>query len=126
MKVTVKLPNGTSAIMDVADGYLVLDADYDFVQPKVGTYITLLIGPNGASFTTFAAQLEQELTGLVDALNLQVTQYYLCKITDIDATPTPTTDPQIIAAPDPTGGVCVCGITCWGPNLKYVQVYPLH
>ena len=45
---------------------------------------------------------------------------YICAVIRTESDTTTTTD--VVQQADPTGGVCICGITCTGANIQCIQV----
>jgi hypothetical protein len=112
---TVRIGN-QQLTLDVPSGELVL---YDgvFVDPSTAPAITLAAVDVDASFTPFGKTTAEPLT------IKQQRQVAICSAEDIpdsEVQPSP-----IVIAPDPSDGECICGITCAGTNLRYVQVVPV-
>lgn len=109
-KITVYLPDQSLGILNVADGVLVYDGT-NFVEPDVAKYVGLYDVPVSA--------LTLEYKNLIDAL--LVSQQVKAEVKEYDPQIVPTSDPDIIVAPNPSP-TCVCFITCSGTRIAYVKV----
>jgi hypothetical protein len=106
--------DGVQQILDVPSDALVL-SDGQFVPVQIAPSITLLGVPVEYNFTPFdQSQLSQVLT------QSQVQELRVCWREPEDMQQYPDTD--LITAVDPTGGQCICGVSCLGTQLSYVQV----
>lgn len=108
------LPNGTVAISDVPDGYLVLDETSSWVSPQTAKFISISKVPIEFAFTTF----------LSDALLLETSNYWVCRVLSRATVPTVTTVyPGFVELIDDSDG-CLCMLpTCLGPRISRVPVY---
>lgn len=107
--------NNVQQIIDVPDTALVL-SNGDFVPVQVAQSVTLTGQPIDSEFIPFdASQMQEALTGA------QTQDIRICWREPSDVQQYPDTDVE--EATDPTGGVCVCLITCEGTKLTFVQVY---
>lgn len=113
MILTLLMPNMRTATMDVADGVLVFNGD-EFVRAAHLQYAELYIAPVEA--------LSLNYKGL-PALQLLTSVRYLARVIGSNPTQVIETDPQLVAVPDPSNGMCVCGITCQGTELQFVTVH---
>lgn len=105
------VPTAQQLVVDVDLNDLVL-SDGKFVNPQLAPSVTLTQPPANATFTPFGSaepvslQLNQELQARVCWREIVDTQEY----------------PAPIEVTDPSGGECVCLVTCQGTNITYVQV----
>lgn len=106
--------DGTQQVVDVPDNVTLL-SNGNFMLAQNAPTLTVVGAPVTSNFTPFdPAQLQTTLT-------TQETQEI--RICWREPSPTQTyPDTGVIEAQDPTDGVCLCGITCIGPQLSYVQV----
>lgn len=110
-QLTVQLINGTG-MLNVADTDLVFNGQ-DFVPARDALYCglyTVSVDALSLPYKDIAAQM---LTTQV-ILKAAVVNY--------SALAEPVTDPTVIAEADPSGGQCVCGVTCNGTRLSFVIV----
>lgn len=114
MILTAILPDKTEVALDIADGTLVYDGQA-FVEPANATYVGLYSVPVDA----VSAEHRNVSGGAITTY-----QSYRCLVLSWDSETDLTTDPRVIVQIDPTGGECVCGITCTGTEIRYAQVYP--
>jgi hypothetical protein len=107
--------NGQQQILDVPSTSLIL-SNGQFVSVQVAPSVTLMGVPVQFNFTPFdQAQLSQVLE------QAQTQELRICWREPEDIQQYPDTD--VIMVTDPTGGQCLCGLTCSGTQLSYVQVY---
>ena len=114
-------------LIGVPDDALVFDGR-SWVSPTEAEYVALntLIGVTASIQGEYAIQekpIRPEPPECGDPpLPPQVTweNYFLCKVIDVEDGNIPT---GVIIAEDPTGGVCVCGVTCAGTEIVGVPVY---
>lgn len=100
---TLIVPQG-QAMVNVEDGVLVFDKTGNWVPVDIATYVTLV--------ETYSHNADKQL--LIGAT-------LIAKV--IDITPAFTvTDPNVLVQEDPSGGQCVCLITCQGTNISYIKV----
>lgn len=112
MILSVYLPDSKIGTLTISEGDLVYDGT-EFVKPEIAKYVALYDVPVQA--------VSLEYKNIVDILF--VSQQTKAFVQSIDLTPSPTTDPEVIAEPDPNiTGICVCFITCRGTWLSYVKV----
>ncbi len=111
MIITVLLPSGDKALMDVADNVLVYDGS-EFTVPTVNKYVML--------YTLAVSALSAPYKDTV--LALQTAVQIRAMVTAIDQSSVPDTDPSLVSTPDPSEGLCICGITCAGTDLTFVAV----
>lgn len=101
-------------IIDIPDTALVL-SNNQFVPVQVASSVTLVGVPISTSFTPFNS------SQLPEVLNMSQTQdIRICWREPV--TVQTNSDAQVIEVTDPTGGQCVCGITCQGTVITYVRV----
>lgn len=113
MILTVILPDG-QGLLSVADDVLVFDG-FTYVPPSVALYVELFRTPVEA----LSLPWREVTTILETAVRIRARV--------VDRNPVPAdTDPDVIVVPDPTGGECVCGITCAGTQLQFVKVHTLE
>jgi hypothetical protein len=106
--------NGTQQVIDVDVDHLIL-SDGVFVSPQTAKSVTLSGAPVSASFTPFGfAPVDQALeTAYQDEIRI-------CWREPVGTDDYP--NENVVVSTDPSGGNCVCGVTCLGPNLSYVVV----
>jgi hypothetical protein len=109
--ITALLPNGSQVHLDIADNTLVYNGAM-FDEPQDAPYVKLFQVPVNAISLPFEGQSQQLIT---DAS-------VYAKVLSYDLTSRPSTDPSVDAQPDPSGGTCLCFLTCQGTWLSYVQV----
>jgi hypothetical protein len=106
--------NGQQQILDVPSDALIL-SNGQFVLVQTAPSVTLYGVPVSEVFTPFnSSQTPVQLT------NQQTQELRICWREPVDVQQYP--DAEVIVVNDPSGGTCVCGITCVGANLTYVQV----
>jgi hypothetical protein len=106
--------NGTQQVIDVDVDHLILSNGV-FVSPQTAKTITISRTAYAASFATFgAAPVTEALT--VSAQD----EVSICWREPVGTDDYP--NENVITAVDPSGGNCVCGMTCAGTNLSYVVV----
>jgi hypothetical protein len=107
--------NGTQQVIDVDVNSLIL-SNGAFVSPQTASSITL----SGAPYTTdfspfgFAPVTDQQLSMTYQD------EFRICWREPVGTDQYP--NENVIIETDPSGGVCVCGVTCLGTNLSYVIV----
>jgi hypothetical protein len=111
MKVTALMPDRSTAVLDVAEGSLVYDG-HNFVSPLIAQFIALYSVPVDAVSLPHRDVI----------LQLQTQTCIGAKVVEVDAAPAASTDPSVIAQPDPSGGICICGLTCTGTDLRFAVV----
>jgi hypothetical protein len=106
---------GTQQVIDVDVDHLIL-SNGKFVPPQTAQSITLSGATFSASFTPFAYAPDPE-----QQLNMTYQEEFkVCWREPVGTDDFP--NENVISAVDPSGGQCVCGITCDGTNLSYVRV----
>lgn len=102
-------------IIDVDPDVLIL-SNGEFISPALATSITLISVSVEVGFIPFNSdQIPIELQ------NNSTKEIRICKRINVNSDDYP--NPDVIEVNDPTGGVCICGITCLGTQITYVQVY---
>ncbi len=101
---TLITPQG-EALANVEDGVLVFDKAGNWVPVEVAAYVTLV-----------------EVASHDTTKDLIIGAQLMAKVIDITPDASSTTDFNVLTQPDPSGGVCVCLITCQGTNISYVKV----
>jgi hypothetical protein len=104
-------------VIDVDSTDLVM-SDGAFLPVQSAPTVTLV----GATFTSeFAPFAYQPIPpGTLNLSNTQLQEYRVCWREPVDTEQYP--NENVITQVDPSGGQCVCGITCSGTNLSFVQV----
>lgn len=109
---TVILPSQIQQVLDIEEpGTLVYDGQA-FVDPQVAQYVMLYTLPVAAVGLPFEGAIP----------NLVTSAYVQAGVVSYDGTPVIDTDPSLVTAVDPSGGTCVCFITCKGTWISYVKV----
>lgn len=112
MLISLKLPDGELTGVEVADDVLVYNGS-EFVNIKDAKYVVLYHVPVSAYTQPF-----RDL-----ATSLIVANYYVrALVTSKVESPVTTTDPLLVSVADPSGGECICFVTCNGTNLSYVKI----
>lgn len=106
--------NGTQQVIDVDVDHLILSNGV-FVSPQIATTVTISRAPYSASFTTFGAT---PITGSLTISSQDEVRICWREPVGTDDYP----NENVIISTDPSGGQCVCGITCSGTDLSYVIV----
>jgi hypothetical protein len=107
--------NGVQQVIDVDSTDLVL-SNGQFVPVQTAPSITLIGATYNSTFTPF---------GYSPAPNSALSQTQQDEIRVCWREPVGTDNfpnQNVIIQPDPSGGVCQCGITCNGTDLSYVTV----
>ena len=110
MQLTVYLPDSTTGVLDVADTDLVYNGT-QFIKPEDALSVFLVRAPVQALSLPYKGVTEM----LVSSWTVRAF------VQSRDAVPVATTDPQVVHTTD-LSPECICGITCNGINLQYVQV----
>lgn len=97
----------------VPDGYLVYDG-LQFVKPERASTVMLIQGSSPASGQHYPVQ---ELGVLPD---FTAGYHWVCSIISVVNSATSVQD--VLASIDPLAGVCLCGITCFGPKILNVPI----
>jgi hypothetical protein len=106
--------NDQQQVLDVPDTALIL-SDGQFLPVQTAPSVTLVGVPVTEVFTPFdPTQIPQTVT------NQQTQELRICWREPEEVSQYPDTD--VIVVTDPTGGMCICGVTCLGPNISYAQV----
>lgn len=106
---------GNQQVIDVDVDHLIL-SNGQFVSPQTAQSITLSGATYSATFTPF---------GYAPVPQQQLSMAYQEEIRICWREPVGTDDfpnENVIFEIDPSGGECVCGVTCNGTNLSYVKV----
>jgi hypothetical protein len=109
--------NGAQQVIDVDATDLVLSRG-DFVPPQTAQSVTLIGASFTSDFTPFA--YSPVPPGGLSLTNTQQEEYRVSWREPVGTDSFP--NQELIAAIDPSGGQCVCGITCRGNEVAYVQV----
>lgn len=104
-------------VIDVDSTDLVL-SDGAFLPVQSAPTVTLVGTPVTSEFTPFAYQPIPP--GTLNLSNTQQQELRVCWREPVGTDQYP--NENLITQTDPSGGVCVCGVTCQGTNLSYVQV----
>lgn len=107
-------PTAAQQVIDVDSTDLVLSQG-QFVPVQNAPSITLVGTPVTSSFETFTSE---DVTLSLETAQQQ--EVRVCWREPVGTDQFPNED--LIIAADPSDGVCVCGITCQGTDLAYVQV----
>lgn len=108
---------GVQQVIDVDSTDLVL-SNGTFVPVQVAPTVTLVGASYSSKFTPFGYTPVPE-----GGLNLTQTQQQELRVCWRE--PVGTDDypnEEVVVATDPSGGICVCGITCAGTNISYAVV----
>lgn len=108
---TAVMPNQTRVQLAVAEGALVFDGS-NFVEPARARQVALL--------NTQETPAVVAIKGVPAMLGFKGT--VLAGVVGYDPMSEPSTDSALVSATDPSNGLCICGITCKGTNVAYVQV----
>jgi hypothetical protein len=104
-------------IIDVNEDVLIL-SNGEFVSPMVATSVTLVGVPFEVQFIPF-----NSTQASIQLQNNSTKEVKICKRISVNSDDYP--DPNVIEVNDPTGGICICGITCLGSQITYVKVYQI-
>lgn len=105
---------GKQQIIDVPSDVTIL-SEGKFVTPGVAPTVTLTRTASRSQFTAFTQDEVQS-----NLITQQTQEVKVCFREPSDLQQYP--DGSVIEATDPSNGACLCGITCAGTNLAYVQV----
>jgi len=110
---------GQEVYLGVIANALVLDGD-SFVRPQdaktVAIVEVVVVGPE------LVPGPWPETQTLAQA-SLTWTNVWLCTVIEV-LPDMPNADTDVVAVNDPNNGNCVCGVSCIGTSLQYVQVTP--
>lgn len=107
--------NNVQQIIDVPYTALVL-SNGNYVPVQTAPSVTLVGTDITVPFTPFdTAQIQESIT------TKQTQDIRVCWREPSDVTQYP--DGSVIEATDPSGGTCICTITCNGTDLSFVKVY---
>lgn len=104
-------------VIDIDSTDLVL-SDGAFLPVQSAPTVTLVGTTNTSAFTPFTSQPIPP--GTLDLSNTQQQEIRVCWREPVGTDQFPNED--LITQPDPSGGISVCGVTCQGTNLSFVQV----
>ncbi|MNX96909.1 hypothetical protein D3C86_1292510 [compost metagenome] len=113
-RLTLVTPTGATAV-DIPDGYLVQDANGDYVPPERATAVLTYTATVDHPFTPFVDGGVPTILGVPQSFI-----YGVCRTEEVPVVEFP--DDTIPIIPDPTGGQCICFVTCAGTNISYVKV----
>ncbi len=108
---------GVQQVIDVDASDLVLSAQA-FVSPQTAPTVTLVGASIDSVFTPFS--FTPVPPGGLSLVSSQQQEVRVCWREPVGTEDYPNQD--LIVVPDPSGGMCTCGITCSGTDLTYVQV----
>ncbi len=106
--------NGTQQVIDVDVDDLILSNGV-FANPQTAATITISRAPYTASLTTFGSA---PITGQLTLASTD--EISICWREPVGTEEYP--NENVIISADPSGGNCVCGVTCAGTDLSYVTV----
>jgi hypothetical protein len=106
--------NNVQQVIDVDDSDLVL-SDGQFVRVQLAKTITLVSANVESTYQPFAAD-----ASALTISNMQSQDVRICWKEPVGSDQFPSN--EIVVAPDPSAGACICGITCQGTDLAYVTV----
>jgi len=108
--------NGRQVLLGLQQNALVFNG-FEFVRPQDAKFVaiieTVTVGPENVPPPWPETQT-------IDQAALTWTNYWLCEVIAINQTTIG--DQDVVAVNDPNNGACVCGISCQGRDLQYVQV----
>lgn len=104
-------------VIDVDTTDLVL-SDGAFLPVQSAPSVTLVGAPVTSAFTPFSPQPIPP--GTLNLSNAQQQEIRVCWREPVGTDQFP--NEELITNTDPSGGTCVCGVTCQGTNLSFVQV----
>lgn len=110
--------NGQQQILDVPDNVLVMSSG-KFVPPQMAPTVTLRSLPVTHDFTAF--DYAQDVQAITVAGTQEVR---VCFREPEGVQEYPDTD--VVEATDPSGGNCICGVSCAGTELQYVKVHNVN
>lgn len=106
--------NGVQQVIDVDADDLVL-SNQNFVHPQMATSVTLVGSTFDSTFTPFGPA-----PAALDLTQTQRQELRVCWKEPVGTDDFP--NEEVVTVVDPSGGQCVCGITCSGNNLSYAVV----
>lgn len=106
-------------LLNVPTGNLVFDGS-TFLPPEEAKYVQLVQQSDVANFS-FPRTDYPEQSALSNPIPLELFTGFLCKVIQITSQDDATPD-DILNVADPTGGVCICGVTCQGNKIVLVPV----
>lgn len=109
--------DGVQQVIDVDATALVL-SDGDFVPVQTASTVTLVGASYTSEFKPFA--YTPIPPGGLNLSNAQQQEIRVCWKEPVGTDEFP--NQELITATDPSDGIWVCGITCLGTDLAYVQV----
>jgi len=104
----------TQRIIDVDYDSLVLSNE-EFVPVQTAISVTLVEQSQEFKFTPF--NLEQQKLNLVSVPTQEVKVCWREPVSEQEHS-----NDFLITTPDPTNGICVCGITCKGTRISFAKV----
>jgi hypothetical protein len=108
--------NGVQQVIDVDSTDLVLSGGQNFLPVQTAPSVTIV----GASFSSKFTPFGYAPMPTLDISQTWQQEIRVCWREPVDTDEYP--NPNLIVATDPSGGQCVCLITCNGTNLSYVIV----
>jgi hypothetical protein len=100
--------------LDIPDGDLVYDGR-EFGEPSKVKYVALAMSSvNG-----------ETLPFVEPSTNIAANAYMRLNVVSRSTVSVATPNPDLILIEDPAEGQCMCGLTCTGTRLSYVQVLPV-
>lgn len=105
-------PTSDQQILDVDSLDLVL-SNGKFLPVQTAPSVTLVLTPIDFDYTAID-------DSTLDLSNQQTQEIKVCWREPVDSEEYPSD--TVVIEPDPTDGMCVCGITCQGTKIAYAQV----
>ncbi len=100
--------------LKVPDGYLVYDGD-TFVKPDQAKTVMVI---NSVATSAHGAQYSVQETLVTP--DFTSGYHWVCSVVSVAASADTAQD--VLAAVDPLAGACLCGITCFGPQILNVPI----
>ncbi|QBX06711.1 hypothetical protein H1O16_gp298 [Burkholderia phage BcepSaruman] len=110
--------NGVQQVIDV-DATLLIRNGGKFEPPQIASAIDLVKVPSTNTFTPFVPGAVDVSLTTPNVWNVRV-----CWREPVGTDDNPST--EIVTTTDPSGGECVCGITCDGVAITYVPVINVY
>lgn len=108
--------NGQQVYLGLPDNSLVFNGS-EFVRPQDAEFVAIVETVTAGPVTVPPPWPE---TQTLYQAALTWTNLWLCTVIDVDSASIDDTD--VVVINDPNNGACVCGISCAGTDLQYVQV----